>query len=83
MEECQAVFDNRFTQVFGVPLERIRTKVKDFLPEPVKAQCFGQVCRRQYDVKRLALRLAFAVVAIHHQPDIHTRRPLPSQASVR
>jgi uncharacterized protein len=37
MEECQAVFDNRFTQVFGVPLERIQTKVKDFLPEPVKA----------------------------------------------
>jgi uncharacterized protein len=37
MEECQAVFDNRFTQVFGAPLERIQTKVKDFLPEPVKA----------------------------------------------
>jgi uncharacterized protein len=37
MEECQAIFDNRFTQVFGVPLERIQTKVKDFLPEPVKA----------------------------------------------
>jgi len=37
MEEGQAVFDNRFTQVFGVPLERIQTKVKDFLPEPVKA----------------------------------------------
>jgi PPOX class probable FMN-dependent enzyme len=37
MEECQAVFDNRFTQVFGVPLKRIQTKVKDFLPEPVKA----------------------------------------------
>jgi PPOX class probable FMN-dependent enzyme len=37
MEECQAVFDNRFTRVFGVPLERIQTKVKDFLPEPVKA----------------------------------------------
>ena len=37
MEECQAVFDNRFTQAFGVPAERIQTKVKDFLPEPVKA----------------------------------------------
>lgn len=37
MEECQAVFDNRFTQAFGAPLERIQTKVKDFLPEPVKA----------------------------------------------
>ena len=37
MEECQAVFDNRFTQAFGVPLERTQTKVKDFLPEPVKA----------------------------------------------
>jgi uncharacterized protein len=37
MEECQAGFDNRFTQAFGVPVERIQTKVKDFLPEPVKA----------------------------------------------
>jgi len=37
MEECQAVFDNRFTQAFGVPVERTQTKVKDFLPEPVKA----------------------------------------------
>jgi uncharacterized protein len=37
MEECQAAFDNRFTQAFGVPLERIQTKVKDFLPAPIKA----------------------------------------------
>jgi uncharacterized protein len=37
MEECQAVFDNRFTQAFGTPIERVQTKVKDFLPEPVKA----------------------------------------------
>jgi PPOX class probable FMN-dependent enzyme len=37
MEECQSVFDNRFTQAFGVPLERIQTKVKDYLPEPIKA----------------------------------------------
>jgi PPOX class probable FMN-dependent enzyme len=37
MEECEVVFDNRFTNAFGAPLERIRTKVKDFLPEPVKA----------------------------------------------
>jgi len=37
MEECQAVFDNRFTQTFGTPIERVQTKVKNFLPEPVKA----------------------------------------------
>jgi uncharacterized protein len=37
MEECQTAFDNRFTRAFGVPLERIQTKVKDYLPEPVKA----------------------------------------------
>jgi hypothetical protein len=37
MEECEVAFDNRFTQAFGTPLERIRTKVKDFLPEPIKA----------------------------------------------
>jgi PPOX class probable FMN-dependent enzyme len=37
MEECQASFDNRFTQAFGVPIERIQTKVKDYLPEPVRA----------------------------------------------
>jgi uncharacterized protein len=37
MEECEVASDNRFTQAFGTPLERIRTKVKDFLPEPIKA----------------------------------------------
>jgi uncharacterized protein len=37
MEDCQLAFDNRFTKAFGVPLERIRTKVKDYLPEPIKA----------------------------------------------
>jgi uncharacterized protein len=37
MEECQTAFDNRFTRAFGVPLERIQTKVKGYLPEPVKA----------------------------------------------
>jgi uncharacterized protein len=37
MEECQAGFDNRFTQAFGTPMERVQIKVKDFLPDPVKA----------------------------------------------
>lgn len=37
MEECDAAFENRFTMAFGVPIERIRTKVKDYLPEPIKA----------------------------------------------
>jgi PPOX class probable FMN-dependent enzyme len=37
MEECQAGFDNRFTRAFGTPMERVQTKVKEFLPEPVKA----------------------------------------------
>jgi PPOX class probable FMN-dependent enzyme len=37
MEECEVAFENRFTRDFGVPLERIRTKVKDHLPEPIKA----------------------------------------------
>jgi PPOX class probable FMN-dependent enzyme len=37
MQECDLVFDNRFTKAFGVPLERIRTKVKDYLPEPIQA----------------------------------------------
>ena len=31
MEDCGVAFDNRFTQSFGVPIERIRTKVKDYL----------------------------------------------------
>jgi PPOX class probable FMN-dependent enzyme len=37
MENCEVAFENRFTQTFGVPLERIRTKVKDYLTEPIKA----------------------------------------------
>jgi PPOX class probable FMN-dependent enzyme len=37
MEECEVAFDNRFTRAFGVPLERIQTKVKAYLPEPIKA----------------------------------------------
>jgi PPOX class probable FMN-dependent enzyme len=37
MEECAVTFDNRFTEAFGAPIERIRTKVKDYLPEPIKA----------------------------------------------
>jgi len=30
-------FDNRFTQAFGLPVERIQTKVKPQLTEPIKA----------------------------------------------
>jgi hypothetical protein len=37
MDQCEVAFDNRFTRTFGVPLERIRTKVKDYLPEHIKA----------------------------------------------
>ena len=37
MANCEVAYDNRFTQTFGVPLERIRTKVKDYLAEPIKA----------------------------------------------
>lgn len=37
MESCEGAFDSRFTRAFGVPIERIRTKIKDALTEPVKA----------------------------------------------
>ena len=37
MEESETACDNRFTQTFGVPIERVRTKVKDYLTEPIKA----------------------------------------------
>jgi PPOX class probable FMN-dependent enzyme len=37
MDDCEVTFDNRFTRAFGVPLERIRNKVKDALTEPIKA----------------------------------------------
>jgi PPOX class probable FMN-dependent enzyme len=37
MEDCGVAFDNRFTQSFGVPIERVRTKVKDYLTEPIQA----------------------------------------------
>ena len=33
---CDPAFDNRFTQAFGFPLDRIATKVKDYLPDPIK-----------------------------------------------
>ena len=36
MEVCDTAFDNRFTQAFGFPAEKIQTKVKDFLPENIK-----------------------------------------------
>lgn len=35
MEVCEA-FDNRFTRAFGFPIERIATKVRDFLPDTIK-----------------------------------------------
>jgi uncharacterized protein len=34
---CDPTFENRFTQVFGFPLERIATKIRDYLPEPIQA----------------------------------------------
>jgi hypothetical protein len=37
MESSDPTFDNRFTRAFGGPVEKIRTKVRDYLPEPVKA----------------------------------------------
>lgn len=37
METCDTAFDNRFTRAFGFPVEKIQTKVKDYLPDPIKA----------------------------------------------
>jgi hypothetical protein len=37
MEDCEVAFDNRFARAFGVPLERIRNKVRDALMGPIKA----------------------------------------------
>ena len=37
MEACDPAFDNRFTRAFGFPVEKIRTKSRDFLPPTVKA----------------------------------------------
>jgi uncharacterized protein len=38
MEEfCDPAFDNRFTRAFGFPVEKIATKVKDFIPDNIKA----------------------------------------------
>ena len=51
-------------------------------PDTVKAQGFCLVGRRQHGVKRLPLCLAFVIVAIHHQSDIHVLRPLSTQAAV-
>ena len=49
-------------------------------PDAIKAQGFCLIGRCQHGVKCLPLCLAFVVVAIHHQPDIHTHRPfLPRQ----
>jgi PPOX class probable FMN-dependent enzyme len=37
-EVCEdPAFDNRFTRAFGFPIEKIATKVRDFLPDTVKA----------------------------------------------
>src|SRR5919199_1228844 len=33
----ETAFDNRFTQAFGMPIERIQTKVRPHLTEPIKA----------------------------------------------
>ena len=36
MESWQQGFDNRFTREFGLPIERVATKIKDVLSDPVK-----------------------------------------------
>ncbi len=36
-EACETDFDNRFTRSFGFPAEKIQVKVKDYLPDNVKA----------------------------------------------
>jgi len=37
MEACEVDFDNRFILTVGAPTERVRTKVKAYLTEPIKA----------------------------------------------
>ena len=37
MAAAEAPFDNRFTRAFGLPIERIQTKVRPHLTEPLKA----------------------------------------------
>ena len=34
--DMDPAFNNRFTRAFGQPLERIRTKMRDYLPDPIK-----------------------------------------------
>ena len=36
MATVKAKIDNRFTEKFGLPLERIANKINDHLPEPIK-----------------------------------------------
>ena len=37
MEACEPAFENRFTRAFGFPVEKIRTKSRDFLLPTIKA----------------------------------------------
>jgi uncharacterized protein len=36
MDTNEAAFDNRFTRAFGMPVEKIRTKIKEQLPDPIR-----------------------------------------------
>jgi PPOX class probable FMN-dependent enzyme len=36
MESSEVAFDNRFTRAFGMPVEKIRTKIKDRLPDTIR-----------------------------------------------
>jgi PPOX class probable FMN-dependent enzyme len=36
MDTSEAAFDNRFTRAFGMPVEKIRTKIRDRLPDPIR-----------------------------------------------
>ncbi|MCL6431325.1 MAG: pyridoxamine 5'-phosphate oxidase family protein, partial [Anaerolineae bacterium] len=37
MDTSEAAFDNRFTQAFGMPVEKIRTKIRDQLSPNIRA----------------------------------------------
>jgi hypothetical protein len=44
-------------------------------PKAIEAETFGLLSHLQRGIKRLVRGLTFRVVTIHHQPNIHTRRP--------
>ena len=36
MDTSEAAFDNRFTRAFGMPVEKIRTKIREQLPDTIR-----------------------------------------------